>query len=97
MEGGGRAERTSSQSHEAWNAGFTQIACFRCQACKEADAKNATLAFGSQTHFWKAVSVSRCASKRLLEHVIGMKVMLRPAHINSLEGWKGLTTIPPSP
>ena len=45
---------------------------FRCQACKEADAKNATPAFGSQTHFWKAVSVSHCASKGVFEHVSGM-------------------------
>ena len=40
---------------------------FCCQACKEADAKSATLAFSSQTHFWKAASVSH-----LPDHTVTM-------------------------
>ena len=54
-------------SKTVWPLSFA----FRCQACKEADAKSATLAFGSQMHSWKGVSVSRCASKGLFEHVSG--------------------------
>ena len=55
-------------SKTVWPLSFA----FRCQACKEADDKNATLAFSSQTHFWKAVSVSHCAFKGVFEHVSGM-------------------------
>ena len=78
-----------SQSDEAGAGAVSKTVwplslAFRCQECKEADAKTVKLAFGSKMHFWKAVSVPRCASKRLLEHVIGMKAMLRTAHINSI-------------
>ena len=66
---------------------------FCCQACKEANAKNVTLAFGGHSHFWKAVSVPRCASKGLFEHVTGMRsIDAATADINSLEDWKGSKT-----
>ena len=86
-----------SQSDEAGAGAVSKTVwplslAFRCQECKEADAKTAKLAFGSQMHFWKAVSVPRCASKRLLEHVIDMRLMPRPADINSLEDWNGSKT-----
>ena len=60
---------TGAVSKTVWPLSFA----FRCQACKEADAKNVTLAFGSQMHSWKGVSVSRCACKGLFQHVSGMR------------------------
>ena len=56
-------------SKTVWPLSFA----FRCQECKQADAKTAKLASGSETHLWKAESNSDCAFAEHLQYVSRMR------------------------
>ena len=67
-----------SQSDEAGAGAVSKTVwplsrAFRCQECKEGDAKTAKLASGSETHLWKAESKSVCAFAQQLQYVSRMR------------------------